>query len=311
MMKKLLFVFNPHSGKSQIRNKLLDIIDVFVKAEYQVTVHPTQRVKDAYELIQSTGGEYDLLVVSGGDGTLNESMNGILKISEEKRPPLAYIPAGTTNDFARTLGISQNMVVAAQNIVFGNLFRCDVGAFQDKNFVYVAAFGAFTDVSYNTPQQNKNLLGHMAYILEGIKSIPSIKSYSMKVEHDYGQIEDNFIFGMVSNTRSVGGFRTNMDYQIDLTDHLFEVVLVKKPANILALQATVTDLLRQDMSSDRLYAFRTSRINFISEREEVTWTLDGEFGGAYKNVSIENLHKAVTLVVPPNVDLLLIEQKGK
>lgn len=307
--KKLLFIFNPYSGKAQIKNRLLDIIDIFVKGGYEVTVYPTQGASDAYRMIRKKASAYDMLVISGGDGTLNEGVRGLMELEEQVRPKFGYIPTGTTNDFATTLNLSKNMLTAARTIITGRKFSCDIGKFQEGYFAYVAAFGAFTDVAYDTPQQNKNMLGHMAYILEGIKRLSSIKSYTMLVECEEQTIEDTFIFGMVTNATSVGGIKAIANYAVDLNDGKFEVVLIKKPNNPLDLQVILTNLLRQDFSGNHMYAFKTSKITFTSE-EEVYWTLDGEFGGGYRTATIENMKSAITIMVSDKErEALLLENK--
>ena len=204
-MKKMLFIYNPKAGKAQIRNKLADILDVFTRGGYEITIYPTQKREDAMEKTMTRDRDYDIVVCSGGDGTLNETISGMLQL--KKTPSLGYIPAGSTNDFASSLKISKNMEKAAREIVNGFPVPVDAGMFcGDRSFIYIAAFGAFTEVSYQTPQDRKNLLGHQAYMIESVKSLASIKPYHMRVEWDDQILEEDFVFGMVTNTRSVGGF---------------------------------------------------------------------------------------------------------
>ena len=204
MKKKLLFVFNPCSGKAQIKNQLLDIVDTMVKADYEVTIYPTQCAGDAKEKVEAYAGNYDLVVCSGGDGTLDEVVTGMMQC--KAKVPLGYIPAGSTNDFASSLGIPKDMEKAAEAAVTGKPFPCDVGLFNGDYFVYVAAFGLFTEVSYKTSQEWKNVLGHAAYILEGAKCLHDIPSFMMQVEYNNMRIQDEFIYGMITNSTSVGGF---------------------------------------------------------------------------------------------------------
>ena len=177
--KKLLFVFNPFSGKGQIKNKLMNIVDQFVKNGYEVTVYPTQKPQDAMELVRQEAGRFSLVVCSGGDGTLDEVVSGMMQ--RECKVPIGYIPAGSTNDFAGSLKIPKNMDKAAQAVMSGVPFACDVGSFNGEYFVYIAAFGLFTDVSYATRQELKNRIGHIAYIIEGVKRIASIQSFHLKI----------------------------------------------------------------------------------------------------------------------------------
>ena len=312
-MKKLLFVYNPRAGKEMLKPRLSDVLDIFVKAGYEVTVHPTQAYRDAYYQIKEYEvGKYDLIACSGGDGTIDEVATGMMKRREMGKDvvPVGYIPAGTTNDFAKSLHIPRKPLAAADNAVKGVPFPCDIGKFNDSVFVYIAAFGIFTDVSYETDQAVKNVLGHMAYILEGAKRIFNIPSYKLKVEHDGEVIEDEFIFGMVTNSRSVGGFSNMVGKNIVFDDGLFEVTLIKTPKNPIALQEIIAALLIEQVDTKHMYTFKTKKITFDSV-EEIPWTLDGEFGGEQDYVEIENVQKAMEIMVPENHVLELSEQKNK
>lgn len=295
MKKKLLFVFNPHSGKAQIKNQLLDIVDTMVKADYEVTIYPTQAQGDAISKVEQEAPNYDLVVCSGGDGTLDETVTGMMRL--EQRIPLGYIPAGSTNDFAASLGIPKDMVKAAANAVSGKRFACDIGSFNDDNFVYVAAFGLFTDVSYTTSQEWKNVLGHAAYILQGMKSLHEIPSYLMQVECNNTYVQGSFIYGMISNSTSVGGFKGMTGKDVQLDDGVFEVTLIKKPKNPMEFNEIIAALTNLVDDTDMVYSFKTDEIKIISKKE-VPWTLDGEFGGDHTEVVIKNLHKAVEIIIP-------------
>lgn len=295
-MKRLLFIYNPHAGKELLKPKLSDIIDIFVKAGYEVVAYPTQSYRDAYRKVSEyDSDEYDLVVCSGGDGTIDEVVTGMMQ--RDKRDPIGYIPTGTTNDFANSLHIPKGLLRAADNAVNGTLFPCDVGKFNDDIFVYIAAFGLFTDVSYQTKQEMKNVLGHLAYVLEGTKRLFNVPSYRIKVTHDGETLEDEFIFGMVTNSRSVGGFRNMIGKQVVFDDGLFEVTLIKTPKNPLALQEIVASLLIEQVDTKHMYSFKTGRITFES-LEEIPWTLDGEFGGAHDEVTVENLNRQLRIMVP-------------
>ena len=295
-MKRLLFIYNPHAGKELLKPKLSDIIDIFVKAGYEVVAYPTQSYRDAYRKVSEyDSDEYDLVVCSGGDGTIDEVVTGMMQ--RDKREPIGYIPTGTTNDFANSLHIPKGLLRAADNAVNGTLFPCDVGKFNDDIFVYIAAFGLFTDVSYQTKQEMKNVLGHLAYVLEGTKRLFNVPSYRIKVTHDGETLEDEFIFGMVTNSRSVGGFRNMIGKQVVFDDGLFEVTLIKTPKNPLALQEIVASLLIEQVDTKHMYSFKTGRSTFES-LEEIPWTLDGEFGGAHDEVTVENLNRQLRIMVP-------------
>ena len=294
-MKKALFVYNPNAGKELLKPKLSDVIDTMVKGGYEVVVYPTQMYKDAYRKILNYTDTYDRIFCSGGDGTLDEVVTGM--VERKADIPIGYIPAGTTNDFASSLHIPKNVLEAAHSAVYGAEFPCDVGIFNDDVFVYIAAFGIFTDVSYGTKQEMKNVLGHLAYILEGMTKLLDVPAYQMKVSYDEGIIEDEFIFGMVTNSRSIGGFPNMATDEVAFDDGVFEVVLIKKPKNPLALQEIITALLVNKFESQYMYSFKTRKITFECERE-IPWTLDGEFGGEHKEVEVENLQKAIKIIIP-------------
>ena len=291
-MKKLLFVVNGHSGKGQIKNKLLDIIDIMIKEGYHVQVHTTQEREDATKVVREQAKYYDLVVCSGGDGTLDEAVTGMMQ--SEVRTPLGYIPAGSTNDFANSLEIPKDMIQAAKTAVLGVPFSCDVGEFNGDYFIYVAAFGIFTDVSYATSQELKNALGHVAYILEGAKRLHTIKSYHMRVEYDGNEIEGDFLLGMITNSTSVGGFKNMTGKDVKLDDGMFEVTLIHKPKNIIELNTIIASLTNLKDETDLIDSFRADSVKFYSE-EEIPWTLDGEFGGDHKEVQIETTAKRWTL----------------
>ncbi len=293
--KKLLFIYNPRAGKGQIRNNLLDIIDTFVKAGYVVTARPTQYAGEAVELAADRTAKYDLVVCSGGDGTLDEVVTGIMK--SVRRRPIGYIPAGSTNDFAPSLNIPKNMAEAAKIAVSGRMFACDIGSFNEKTFVYIAAFGLFTEVSYETSQDVKNVLGHMAYLLEGMKKLRDIKSYHMKITTQDTVIEDDFLYGMITNSVSVGGFKGITGKYVDLSDGMFEVTLVKVPRSLDELNQTLAALAQRDIDTAQMYCFKTSWLKVETE-EEVAWTLDGEFGGRHTEIVIENQKQALHIMVP-------------
>lgn len=293
-MKKLLFVVNGHSGKGQIKNKLLDIIDIMIKEGYHVQVHTTQEREDATKVVREQAKYYDLVVCSGGDGTLDEAVTGMMQ--SEVRAPLGYIPAGSTNDFANSLEIPKDMIQAAKTAVLGVPFSCDVGEFNGDYFIYVAAFGIFTDVSYATSQELKNALGHVAYILEGAKRLYTIKTYHMRVEYDGNEIEGDFLLGMITNSTSVGGFKNMTGKDVKLDDGMFEVTLIHKPKNIIELNTIIASLTNLKDETDLIDSFRAESVKFYSE-EEIPWTLDGEFGGDHKEVQIKDHCKAVDIMI--------------
>ena len=292
---KVLFIFNPHSGKGLIRNDLLEIVDIMVKASYEVTIYTTQYQGDAISKVEKEAKNFDRIICSGGDGTLDEVVTGLIKSGVDI--PVGYIPAGSTNDFANSLEIPKGMVEAAAVAVTDQRFPCDVGDFNGDTFVYVAAFGLFTEVSYQTSQELKNILGHVAYILEGAKSLHDISSHKMQVEHDGVVIQDDFIYGMVTNSVSVGGFKGITGSDVHLDDGVFEVTLIKNPRNPIELNEILAYLTSLIDDSDLIYSFKTNEIKFTS-KEPVGWTLDGEFGGEHTELTIKNLQKRIEIIAP-------------
>ena len=292
MEKKLFFVFNPKAGKGKIKTALMDIVDIFNKGGYEVVIRATQYPKDAYEMTKKYADKVDLVVCSGGDGTLDEVVAGLVETGS--KVPVGYIPAGSTNDFAGSLFIPKNMVAAAEMIMEENVYRCDIGKFNKQTFTYIAAFGLFTDVAYETDQDLKNILGHLAYLLEGVKRLFDIQSYHMKVTTEDEIFEDDFMYGMITNSRSVGGFKNLTGKNVDMNDGLFEVTLITTPKNPMDMQEIIAGLMSGKDNSDLIYTFKTSRIRIQSD-EDVAWTLDGEYGGDHKEVEIRNLHRALNL----------------
>lgn len=295
-MKKLLFIYNPNAGTGLLKPKLSEVLDIFVKAGYEVTVYPTQCYHDALKKVKKFEGDYDLVVCSGGDGTLDETVTGMMK--RKQRMPIGYIPTGSTNDFANSLHIPKDLLAAADIAVNGTPFACDIGAFNDDIFVYVAAFGLFTDVSYETKQEVKNVLGHLAYVLEGAKRIFNIPSYRITVKANDKVIEEEFIYGMVTNSKSVGGFKGMVGKDVIFDDGEFEVTLIKTPKNPIELNEIIASLLGMQADSKYMYTFKTDKISFESV-EEIPWTLDGEYGGSHDLVEVMNLKQELEIMVKP------------
>lgn len=296
--KKLYFIYNPMAGKGNIKGKMYGILQALADADYELTVYPTRGNRDAIEQIRDLPEGYDLVVCSGGDGTLDEVVTGMMQ--REHKLPIGYIPAGSCNDFARSLQLPNNMQQAAEIAVWGENFAVDIGSFNDRNFVYVAAFGIFTDVSYSTKQEMKNVLGHMAYILEGMKRITSVKSYYMKVTSEEMCFEGDFLFGMVTNSRSVGGFKSIVGKNVVFDDGIYEVTFIQRPKNPMELQEILAALTISQIDTKYMYSFRSSRI-VVEAEEPVPWALDGEFGGEYTRSEISNNVRALEIRIAPEV----------
>ncbi len=293
-MKRLLLIVNPCSGQKKANKLLLDIVNIFNRAGYLVQTYITACAGDGERAVLQYGDQADLVVCCGGDGTFNEVLSGVLKSSRQL--PVGYIPAGSTNDFAVSLGLSTKLLEAAQDIVEGTPQWLDVGCFGGRYFSYVASFGAFTRASYATPQSMKNILGHAAYVLSGIQELSQLKSYPVRVELEDGQvIEDNFIFGAVSNSTSVGGVLTLDKNRVDMADGLFEVLLVRAPKDLMALGECVRALQQKTYDCAMLTFVSSSRVT-VSAPETMGWTLDGEQEAGHSQVQAECLHHAIQVI---------------
>lgn len=294
--KKLLLIVNPKSGRAKMRGELLRVIEILSSDGYEVTVYPTKERFDATRRVaQLKQGDTDIIVVCGGDGTLNEVITGLMQSGV--RCTLGYIPSGTLNEWSTGLQISKSIPKAAQDILNGEEIDLDIGMFGDKYFSYTASFGAFTEASYSAPQDVKNVLGQAAYFFEGIKSLGNIKPIHLKFVCDEREIEGDFLFGAISNSMSVGGIVKFDEAAVRLNDGLFEVMLIRNPENILSFQSIIDGILRQDLSRDGIEFFHTKEITVIGG-EEVAWTLDGEYCAGSPSVKVSNIPSALHLIVP-------------
>ena len=290
-MKKLLYIYNPMSGQRTIGNYLSSIVEYFSKNSYFPTVYATQRADDAREKVKEFAKEYDEILVSGGDGTLDEVVSGVLKA--DANSIIGYIPTGSTNDFSRSLKIPSDIKKSTKYAIKGEVMDVDVGKFNSKFFTYVAAFGSIAQVSYETDQSMKNIFGRFAYILEGVKTVSNLKSYKAKIKIDEEVFEGEFIHFMATNSVSVGGFNNFYNKNIGLDDGIFEAVLIKKPKGLIELNQII-DGLRSKKENDNVI-FRSGSVFKVESEEKIDWTLDGDFGGSYKKSEVKVLNRAVKM----------------
>ena len=297
MGKKVLFIVNPVAGKGQIRHQLMDVLEIFAQAGWETTCLPTLASADAVRRAAERDPSYEMIVCCGGDGTLDEVVGGMME-SALPPVPVGYLPAGSTNDFASSLQIPTDLLRAAQTAVGGRLQACDIGCLNGADyFVYVAAFGLFTEVTYETPQEMKNALGHIAYIIKGMQSLTNLQTYHVIVEADDVYLEDDFAVGMVTNSRSVGGFKNITGKYVDLSDGLFEATFIKMPRNPVELNQILAALANKDIDSPYIFNFKTAKLKVTSEKP-INWTKDGEFGGSHTEIVLENRKQALEIVVP-------------
>ena len=292
-MHKLLLLVNPNAGQRRINKVLTEIIGVFNEGGYETTVFLTTGPGSGTRIVQERAKDYDLVVCAGGDGTLNETITGLMRA--EADCPIGYIPCGSTNDFAATLKLSMDPVQAAKDIMLGKPEEYDLGRWGERYFSYIASFGAFTRVSYSTPQNLKNTLGHLAYVLSGITEIPQIRSIPMSLELDGEQVEGKYLFGAVSNSTSVGGVFTLNPRLVDLRDGKFEVILVRLPKDMAELAQCIAALQNHTYDSAAI-TFRSVSSLTVRQDPSLVWTLDGERAEGAGEIRIENLYRAIRLV---------------
>ena len=292
-MKKLLFVMNPFAGTRRANRVLAEVLSVFNRAGYEVMTYMTAGQGDATREVQARAAEVDLVVCVGGDGTFNETITGVLRSGRDL--PVGYLPAGSTNDFAASLHLPTDLLQAARDIVEGEPCCYDVGKFGNRYFSYVASFGAFTRTSYSTPQNIKNALGHTAYLLDGISELSQIKPLHVRFELENEVIDDNFIFGAISNSTSVGGILTLDPRQVDMSDGKFELLLVRAPRDLVELSECIRALRTQKYNCSMLTFRPASRVTVYAD-PAMAWTLDGEREEGHDCVEVENLHHAIRLL---------------
>ena len=292
-MKKLLFVMNPYAGMRRANRYTADIIALFNRAGYEVTAHMTSGQGDATHVVASYAEMMDLIVCAGGDGTFNETVNGLLESGADT--PIGYIPCGSTNDFASSLKLPTNIMKAAQLIVDGKPRSFDIGKFGPRYFSYVASFGAFTKASYTTPQNIKNALGHAAYLLEGIQELSQLKPAHVRFQLDDRVIEDDFLFGAISNSTSVGGILTLDPKQVDMSDGMFELLLIRAPKDLIELHECVWALQRQQYNCAMMTFISTQKLTVMAD-PDMPWTLDGERQAGREKTEVVNLHHAIRII---------------
>ncbi|MDD7388727.1 MAG: YegS/Rv2252/BmrU family lipid kinase [Lachnospiraceae bacterium] len=295
MTTRLLFIVNPVSGKKTITDYMIDILNLYCKEGLEVSVLITQYQGHAAEYVKTNSQRFDRIVCAGGDGTINEVVSG-LREACDYRTLLGYIPCGSTNDFASNFGLGGDVMESARRAISDNVINLDSGVLNDHSFLYTAAFGMFTDVTYSTPQSFKNVLGHQAYVVNALNHLASIKPIKAVVAYDDQIIEDEFLVGLITNSERVAGFSNLYNGEADLTDGLFEVLLIRYPKSVLEINEALTGFVMKNWDSKMLYYFKTKRLKIWSD-EKIKWTLDGEYGGEYSVTAINNRHGSVRFCI--------------
>lgn len=298
-MKKMLFIMNPFAGQKRANKFLPEILLLFTQAGYEISAVMTTGPGSATRAAEQRGKDMDLVVCCGGDGTLNETITGLLRAGADT--PIGYIPAGTTNDFASSLKLSHNPLQAAKDIVEGQPVRYDVGKFGEHYFSYVASFGAFTKSSYSVPQNVKNALGHTAYVLDGISELSQLRNEHVRMEIDGEVVEDDFLFGAICNSTSIGGILTLDPKLVDMADGILEVMLVRAPRNISEIAECIQAVQSQKYNC-AMITFRPAQVVKIYADPFMPWTLDGERADGYAEVVAQNIHHAIRIVQRVNQD---------
>lgn len=293
-MKKMLFVMNPYSGQRKANKVLAEILEMFNRAGYEVIVHMTAGPGDATKVVAERGKNMDLVVCCGGDGTFNETISGLMESNADV--PVGYIPAGSTNDFANSLHLPTEPLEAAKDILWGQVQSYDAGKFGDRYFSYVASFGAFTKVSYATPQSIKNALGHTAYVLEGIQELSQIHKEHIRMDIDGEIVEDDFLFGAICNSTSVGGILTLDPEQVDMRDGKLEILLVRAPQSLMEIVECIQAVQSQDYNNCEMISFRSASHIEVDANPEMPWTLDGEREDGHAHITVVNKHLAYRLM---------------
>jgi len=297
-MKRMLFVYNPHSGTGEMGKHLSDVVDIFTKADFEVVVYPTQGTQDGMRKIVDDGMRFERIVVAGGDGMLHEAVNACMQ--QNKKIPIGYIPTGTVNDFARTNGIPRKPLEAALVATSEYIGQLDVGRFGDEYFSYVAAFGFASNVAYETEQKSKNMWGVLAYVANAVKNIePNYFNQmccKMRICTENDTIEGKYMFGAISNSLSIGGMNNLIGRDVALDDGLLEGIFIKKPQNMVEMEHITRGLLTRNFDSPCLQFVRASR--FEIESEKTSWTLDGENGGEHEHIVVKVAKKALNIALP-------------
>lgn len=296
-MKRMLFIFNPQAGSNvHLKSKLMDILVLYAQAGYDMTVYPTQEAGDAKRVVAQRGDEFDIVVCCGGDGTLNETVTGALKC--KKPPRIGYIPGGTTNDFAGAHKIPKNnMMEAAKRVVEPKeVFNSDIGLFNDRIFTYVAAFGAFTDVSYTTKQTAKNVIGYLAYLVEAISKLPGLQPTKVRIETEGVSFEEEILLGMVTNSTSVAGITYPPEAEVQMDDGYLELLLVRPPHDVFDMGELSGALVTKNLDSPGITLLRVKDLKVTTEKP-VPWSLDGEHGGDESEAHIRVAEKAIEICI--------------
>jgi len=294
-MKRALIIINPCAGTKQANKCFVRIVDIFCRAGYETVTATTAKRGDGTDIARSRAGQFDLVVCIGGDGTFNEVVAGVLESKADV--PIGYIPAGSTNDFANSLGIPKGIIKSTKDIVSGVPMTLDVGQFNKRYFSYVASFGAFTQTSYSVPQDLKNSIGHVAYVLGGLKDIPSLKPVKLRLKNEVGVYGGEYIFGAICNSTSMGGILTLDKSMVDMNDGLFEVLLIKSPKNLLELNQIILALTTQKYEDCPMISFFSSSMVEIEADPKMPWTLDGEYQEGCSDITVRNIKSAVRIMV--------------
>lgn len=295
MNKQVLLIINPNAGKGNVQRRIPYIKRDLENTGYDVDIVYTKKKVPAKEIIREYHKKADIIICCGGDGTVNDLVSSVMEL--EDKPEITFIPLGTVNDFARTIGLSRKRFYMPSILKKYTRRKIDIGKFNKKYFNYVAAFGAFTKVSYVTSQKLKKYFGKWAYFIVAIKYFFKIKTYKINIDIDGKKIEKECIYGSISNSKSIGGFQWFRKRDIALDDGKFEIILINKPKHKIQYISMVFDILLKRYQSKNFFYSQGSKIEITTEKN-LSWTIDGEFGGMAKEIKVENCKQAVTFIIP-------------
>lgn len=290
--KKVLVLINPNSGKKNSKESVLDALNLFSANNYQMEIYLSQKPMDVTRYIEENGERFDMVAVFGGDGTLNEATNGLMKLNH--KPVISYFPTGTMNDFGTNFGLTNDMRQCANIACVGHIESFDVGKMNSRYFNYVAGFGAFCNVSYETKQELKKQIGNLAYIIKAIHEIPNLHPYHVKMNLDGKVFEKDLMFGLIINGNRVAGFEMVEQADNTFKDGLFDIILVEHTPNLLELYNYPLGVLHPELNMKYVERYQAKSI-IIESQEKLAWTLDGEEGEETLVARVENIYQALQI----------------
>lgn len=297
MSIRVLVIINPASGRGNITEYIDEIRKNLEEKDMEVNLKITKKEYNANHIVKDNINESDLILVCGGDGTFNETISALMELNISDMS-IAYIPTGTTNDLAKSLNMPEKDISITKKLLESKARRLDVGQFnENKYFCYIAAFGVVTDVAYKTSHKAKNKYGKFAYYIRALFELIKIPTYKTKITFDEEELEGEFVYGGISNSESIAGFKWFDKEDVDLSDGKFEALFIRKPKKLSGYFRLISDFRNKDYMSNRDFVYFKANKITVTTAQKVDWTIDGEFAGNMNFANIENKNKAIELVV--------------